>query len=495
MSDTKIVVRKVINRLHQYAWKAKPPKDLLNRDALERELAREIGKVQARQVGKMLELMGDPPNMANVPATFWDEAGEELRRVLSRFLNRVYLQRASQLMERTTIGVDWALINERAATWASRYSFDLVGGIDKTSRELLQGSINRYFRDGLTREELEAGLRGAFGEVRAEMIAVTEITRAASAGEHELADQIMQDNQSIEMVAIWQTNEDELVCEICGPNNDKERGKGWQDDPPAHPRCRCWLNHDMRIRTEKALKYSDDQPRDEAGRWSSGGGGSYNSGSSSSSVSALRENWEGSLSESEKQTLHEWGISGRDIRDFQSGNTDGWSDDKLNRVRSKSDEFAGLLDKGVRYEGTISRGLSNVPYENGIENWIENGEIILNNDQSATSKNIYAKDFAVDGWGDNNAVVLVADQKTGVALFDKTNVTMGGKSISESEVVMRKGTTYKVKSATYYDRKGNVFPPSDYFEGTDFSWPSNPPPNWYPGSDISGHWEIHLEEK
>jgi hypothetical protein len=250
-----------------------PSEDIPNRAALERELAREIGKVQAAQVGKLLELMGDPPNMANVPQSFWDEAGEALRQTLSRFLTRTYLQRASQIMQQTTIGVDWALINERAASWSSRYSFDLVGGINDTSRELLQSSIDRYFRDSLTREELEAGIRGAFGDVRAEMIAVTEITRAASAGEHELADQIMQDNPSLEMVAIWQTNEDELVCEICGPNNDKRRGEGWQDDPPAHPRCRCWLNHDMRIRTEKAMKYSDDQPRDEQGQWTSGGGG------------------------------------------------------------------------------------------------------------------------------------------------------------------------------------------------------------------------------
>lgn len=244
-------IRDLIITLNGQAMKATGPVDLPNRDQLERELTRELGKIQSAHVARIIELMGNPPNMANIPAEYWNTAGEELRKALSRFLNRVYLEQAQTFLTRTTIGVDWALINRDAAAWAARYTFDLVRGIEDTDRTLLQDAITRYFEDGQTRDELEQVLRERFGDYRSEMIATTEITRAASNGEIGAARQVMEDNPSIEMIPIWQTNADELVCEVCGPLNGMEQGDGWTEPPPAHPNCRCWINHDMRIRGER----------------------------------------------------------------------------------------------------------------------------------------------------------------------------------------------------------------------------------------------------
>ena len=54
--------------------------------------------------------------------------------------------------------------------------------------------------------------------------------------------------QGIEMIEVWNTNNDELVCDICEPLNQKEKGDGWDesDGPPAHVRCRCWTNHELK---------------------------------------------------------------------------------------------------------------------------------------------------------------------------------------------------------------------------------------------------------
>lgn len=38
---------------------------------------------------------------------------------------------------------------------------------------------------------------------------------------------------------VWQTMEDERMCDECGPLNGKTRDE-IQDDPPLHPRCRCF---------------------------------------------------------------------------------------------------------------------------------------------------------------------------------------------------------------------------------------------------------------
>lgn len=77
--------------------------------------------------------------------------------------------------------VDWHLINEPAAAWAERYTFDLVSQIDTTSRERLQNYVSGFFRNegtnvGDQREQISA----LFGPVRAELIAMPEVTRAAA---------------------------------------------------------------------------------------------------------------------------------------------------------------------------------------------------------------------------------------------------------------------------------------------------------------------------
>jgi SPP1 gp7 family putative phage head morphogenesis protein len=79
-------------------------------------------------------------------------------------------------------------------------------------------------------------LEDVFGPVRAELIGVTEVTRAYQQGS----------------VAAWKeagiikkkevrVSEDELVCPICAPKNGKQYDL---DDPagdsPFHVRCRCW---------------------------------------------------------------------------------------------------------------------------------------------------------------------------------------------------------------------------------------------------------------
>ena len=217
--------------------------DLPNRDELERQLARKLGGLQRAQLGRLLEALGDPPKIDNVPSSFWDEVGRELAGIIAPFLEDIYLQQAKRLMEKNPVGVDWALVNEKAIEWASRYTFDLVRNINTVSRRAIQKAVSAYFERGQTIGDLEKALSGLFGPVRAEMIAVTEITRAASQGEMSFVDDLKA--MGIEMIVKWATNRDELVCPICAPRNGKKQGDGWDAPPPAHPRCRCWLNSEL----------------------------------------------------------------------------------------------------------------------------------------------------------------------------------------------------------------------------------------------------------
>lgn len=215
--------------------------DIPNRTELEAELAKRFSKLSAKHKKEIMALLGDPPNIGNVPASFWKKMAAELNGSFIPFLSEVYMDAAERLVEGLPIGVDWGLVNEHAAQWARGYSFDLVRGITATSRRATQEAIGAFFEQGMTRGDLEARLSRIYGTVRAESIAVTEVTRAASFGEQEVAREIAGDG--IDMIPIWQTNNDELVCSVCGPLHDNPITDNFY--PPAHPRCRCWVNHEL----------------------------------------------------------------------------------------------------------------------------------------------------------------------------------------------------------------------------------------------------------
>jgi len=226
---------------------------VIDRDELERQLAKILGRLQKAQLTRLLEYLGDPPRIENVPTEFWEEVGKELLEALAPFLAKIYLTEAEALLRANpAIGVDWALVNEAASTWARQYTYDLVRGITDHSRGALQRAVGDFFSEALTRGELESRLSGLFGPIRAEMIAVTEVTRAAAEGQQGLVTEVAA--VGIEMIDSWSTRNDELVCPICGPLHGRDadgydagRTPYWvhptsgerYGKPPAHPRCRC----------------------------------------------------------------------------------------------------------------------------------------------------------------------------------------------------------------------------------------------------------------
>jgi hypothetical protein len=142
------------------------------------------------------------------------------------------------------IDVDVVAINQAAMAWAREYSYDLVSGIMDTTRGLVGEVIERFVSTpGMTIGQVTELLAPAFGEVRAKMIGVTEITRAYARGS--LISQKLLRGYGLNMERVWQTSADERVCPICGPL-DGEGEAAWVDEhpdgPPAHPRCRCWVN-------------------------------------------------------------------------------------------------------------------------------------------------------------------------------------------------------------------------------------------------------------
>ena len=224
---------------------------LFNRDSWEARLAREASRLGRQSLDALMTALGDPPDMARLPASFWDDEAATMTATLTPMLQEVYLASAEAALEVSPVGVDWVLVNQRAVTWANQYGYDLVQGLTGTQRDLVREAVGNFFTQNQTLADLRGRLETAFGPIRADMIATTEVTRAATEGERALVELLRAEGLGFR--DIWETAADELVCPICEPLDGQEReGSGYvhpdtgqsYDGPPAHPRCRCRERHE-----------------------------------------------------------------------------------------------------------------------------------------------------------------------------------------------------------------------------------------------------------
>ena len=168
----------------------------------------------------------------------WTKENDLLYKMLAPKLNEIAISVAIQSGGEI---LDPSVLNKKTVDWIRRY-FDDMKKINDNTANIVRVAIEDFQNTpGMTRGDLEQMLGRTFDPVRASRIAVTETTRAYSAAERIVGDEYRR--LGIQMQDIWNTDNDDLVCEICEPNNDKPYGDGWTDYPPAHVNCRCWITH------------------------------------------------------------------------------------------------------------------------------------------------------------------------------------------------------------------------------------------------------------
>ena len=138
--------------------------------------------------------------------------------------------------------VDVDKINANAVAQSADFKRGVLDNIHATTRRQVEDAVAKWEETGGgDMNVLSAMLSPIFSDARAEMIAVTETTRAFDAGNRMAwaATGYISFHQ-------WNTQKDERVCPICGPKD----GKVYHltgEKPPAHPRCRCWVSPVVRL--------------------------------------------------------------------------------------------------------------------------------------------------------------------------------------------------------------------------------------------------------
>ena len=216
--------------------------DIINRDEIERRLARVLGRDLRAELDRLMGYLGDPPALANVPNAYWQNGWRDIQKDVEPILVDIYLRQAEAQMNELGIGVDWDMVNTNASRWAGKHTEDMLSELFEKRYEHLNETLPRFYQEGWNLSDLQTELEKWYSPVRAEMISVTETTRAAAEGERAFAEQ-MERELGVQLIPIWQTSNDEIVrrCPICWPKHGKPITDG--NYPPAHPRCRCWVTY------------------------------------------------------------------------------------------------------------------------------------------------------------------------------------------------------------------------------------------------------------
>jgi hypothetical protein len=216
--------------------------DIINRDDLERKLARILGRDMRAELSKLLAYLGDPPRLENVPMDYWSNGYRDIQKDVEPVLMDIFLAQAEGLMAEIGIGVDWDMVNLTASQWSREHTEQILRDMFAIRYDHLNTTIPRFYEEGWNLGQLQGELEKWYSPVRAQMIAVTETTRASVEGERALVWQLEKEN-GVRMTPVWQTANDERVCPICGPKHGKPITDGQY--PPAHPNCRCWVTYEF----------------------------------------------------------------------------------------------------------------------------------------------------------------------------------------------------------------------------------------------------------
>jgi len=234
------------------------------RDRIEEQFAKALRTALKDVAGELPDIKSeDDARDVLSDDEFWGAFRDELEPVLTEFIGKGAAQgitevrtderfqvkaakmaKAEAAKPKTpapAVTVDWDLVNDQAQDWARAHSGELLTGLEANTKS----AMGELIADWIERGEPTSVLSTQFivlvnDPKRAELIAVTEITRAFAQGNTEAWKA-----QGVEGRK-WFTSEDELVCPICGDlagsvarlGDDFEGGV---DNPPAHPRCRCWV--------------------------------------------------------------------------------------------------------------------------------------------------------------------------------------------------------------------------------------------------------------
>lgn len=220
---------------------------------------------------------------ANFLNVFWSQAKRELFAIILPHIvagasGGVEIT-AGEIEELGGLGVDWALPNSDAMDWALAQADATATDITNTRSQAFTQRLARWIETpGQTLGMLIDDFYAIYGSYSRALAAAThEITRAYAQGNLAAYREMQKQFPEVLHEMGWFTNEDELVCPICGgilkatpwvPVDGRFLGD--IEAPPAHYGCRCWTGYRVVLPTKHLAGQHEQSSH---GNWARGGVG------------------------------------------------------------------------------------------------------------------------------------------------------------------------------------------------------------------------------
>lgn len=275
---------------------------IINRDEHEARLARIVARLTASQRQRLVEAMGNPPNVANVPDSLWVELEREQQQATSGYLAGLFLLSsagiAAWLIRNHRYATPPDFVRDEAEKWGEVAASQLASGTIDNTRARLIKAVDEYRQKsepidvdftvttqpvGLlpaptartevdprpAQKEFDDRLESIFGPDRAERIAKTETTRAQTAGREPVKRSFETDTGN-RMLGIWRhrapKEKGTHPCPLCAPlvgTSETEWGRINPEaaiGPPLHVNCDCVIE-EMVITRAEFKRQSYEAPR------------------------------------------------------------------------------------------------------------------------------------------------------------------------------------------------------------------------------------------
>jgi hypothetical protein len=203
--------------------------DLPDRAQYEKRLTATVADVLASQRARAESSTAIP----------WSAFSQQIRTDpgISAALAAPFTVAAVGITDQFNVGIGRKTIDQRAAQWGRDWQSVLAVGMVSTGRDVMAG-----LGDSPAPEEREAAFDRLFGVKRANVIGVTETTRAISWGEAAAAG-LVEAAISMRLEPEWEAEGDGSTCAVCNALDGEGRATWWPrfpfGPPGPHSGCRC----------------------------------------------------------------------------------------------------------------------------------------------------------------------------------------------------------------------------------------------------------------
>lgn len=207
---------------------------LANRDRVEGAFVRKMSRLSSTHRKELRRFLGDPPDVRNVPGSFWQKVQREVNEEAATAILLIYMLSARRH------GLDSGRATSEGLLYAQSRATDLSQKYATTSAEM-----TARFADGTDTfrgAALEDRLVKVFGPNRDSRVVVSETTETTTAA-GERAIELTVGKSSGDR---WITTLRDNVCPICQPLHGTSRDT-WSSQfplgPQAHINCYCWIDY------------------------------------------------------------------------------------------------------------------------------------------------------------------------------------------------------------------------------------------------------------